>query len=286
MNEEIILNEIPGEEDLHEEDIEGKRHSGCLMKIVALLILMAFIAFSVPNFSYLFSNKLNFLDQNKSLMEDAIVQKCKPAVVNIEVTDINEPLNTVVRHGTGFNISPTGIIVTNQHVVYHAGTITITFGDGRRYYSREYDDIPGVDVAIIRLAANNLPTISLDFKDQVQTGDTVTIIGNPLGFDKISQRGKVGEYHKIADSQSLVFDVKLPVNPGNSGSPVINDKAQVIGIVFASTTVDVNGKSEPRALAFPIQVLSKPFLKYDHQEVPLSGWFDQLPNLFFKLTGV
>jgi S1-C subfamily serine protease len=167
----------------------------------------------------------------------------------------NGPLNTAVRFGTGFNISPTGIIVTNQHVVANASTITITFSDGKRYYSKKYEDIPGVDVAIIRLSANNLPTVSLEFKDQAQIGDTVTIIGNPLGFHKISQRGKVGEYHKIAESQSLVFDVKLPVNPGSSGSPVINDQAQVIGIVFASTTVDVNGKSEPRALAFPIQVL-------------------------------
>jgi S1-C subfamily serine protease len=256
MNEDILMDEIIGEEELLEDEMENKRKPGCLIKIVALLILLAFIAFSVPNFSYLFSDKLSFLDQNKGLMEDEIVQKCKPAVVSIEVTDINEHLNTAVRHGTGFNVSPTGTIVTNQHVVANAGTITITFGDGKRYYSKEYEVIPGVDVAIIKLAGNNLPTLSLNTKARVQNGDIITIIGNPLGFEKVSQRGEVGEYHKIEDSQSLVFDIKIPVNPGSSGSPVINDQAQVVGIVFASTTVDVNGESEPRALAIPVQVLA------------------------------
>lgn len=255
MDEDMKIDEFPGEEGLLEDDIKD-RNSGCFVKIIALLILLAFIVFSVPNFPYLFSNKLSFLDQNKSLTEDAIVQKCQPAVVNIEVTDINGPLNTVVRHGTGFNISKAGTIVTNQHVVANADTITITFGDGKKYYSNKYEEIPDADVAVIRLAADNLPAIPPNFKSQAQTGDIVTIIGNPLGFERISQRGAVGQYHKIANSNSLVFDIKLPVNPGSSGSPVINDQGQVIGIVFASTTIDVDGQSEPRALAFPVQVLS------------------------------
>lgn len=109
MDEKIIIHEIPVEEELFDDDRKNQINSGCFTKTVAFLILLAFIAFSLPNFSYLFSNKLSFLDQNESLTEDAIVQKCKPAVVNIEVTDTNGVLNTVVRNGTGFNISQTGM---------------------------------------------------------------------------------------------------------------------------------------------------------------------------------
>ena len=253
--EDLLVDEIIEDDELLEEEIEIKRKPGCLIRIVALLILLAFIAYSVPNFAYFFSDKMSFLDQNKALMEDEIVRKCKPAVVNLEASNTGEPLDTTVRHGTGFNISPTGMIVTNQHIVANAGSITITFGDGTKYYSDHYEVISGVDIAIIRLAGKNLPTIELDRKSRVQSGDTVTIIGNPLGFEKVSQRGEVGEYHRLEVSQSLVYDIKLPVNPGSSGSPVINNQAQVVGIVFASTTLDVDGQPEPRALAFPVQGL-------------------------------
>ncbi|MEN6348994.1 MAG: serine protease [Syntrophomonas sp.] len=253
MNEDMFMSKIPEEEFL-EGEIENRGKRGCLIKTVALLILLAFIAFSFPNFSYLFFDKLSFLDQNKELSEDQIVKKVRPAVVNIEVVDTNQPFATL-RHGTGFNTSPTGTIITNQHVVANAGTVTVTFGDGSKYYSKECEVIPGVDLAVIKLAGKELPSIPLAAKNQAQRGDIVTIIGNPLGFEKVSQRGEVGDYHKIEGSLSPVFDIKLPVNPGSSGSPVINGQAQVVGIVFASTSVDINGKSETRALAIPVQEL-------------------------------
>jgi S1-C subfamily serine protease len=209
----------------------------------------------MPRLEYLFTDKLNFLDQNKVLQEDQIVQTSNPAVVSIEAVSTDDPLNIAVHSGTGFNISPTGTIVTNQHVVNNASTITITFGDGTKYYVNQYQTVPGIDIAIIKIKGNDLPTIALDMQDPVKSGDIVTVIGNPLGFEKIAERGEVGGYLKIADSPSQVFDIKLQVNPGSSGSPVINDQAQVVGIVFASTTADTNGQSEPRALAIPVQEL-------------------------------
>jgi len=253
-DEDGPIDEMIGEE-LVEEENDDRRKSGCLLRIMAVLILVAFTAFSIPQVSYFFSDRLGFLDQNKVLREDQIVQRCKPAVVSIEAVAKNEPLRSAIRRGTGFNISPTGIIVTNQHVVANASTIFITFGDGTRYYVSQYETIPSIDIAIIRLEDNNLPTIALNRQDQVKSGEIVTIIGNPLGFEKVAQRGEVGEYLKMKDCQSLVFDIKIQVNPGSSGSPVIDDQGQAVGIVFASTTADVNGQTEPRCLAIPVQVL-------------------------------
>lgn len=253
-NEDELIDEMIGEE-LLEEEIEDRRKPGCLLKLIAVLILVAFSAFSIPQVSYFFSDKLSFLDQNKILREDQIVQNCKPAVVSIEAVSKNEPLGSSVHRGTGFNISPAGTIVTNQHVVANAGTITITFGDGTKYYVNQYETIPGVDIAIIKIEGNDLPIIALSMQEKVKSGEIVTIIGNPLGFEKVAQRGEVGGFLRINDSQSLVFDIKLQVNPGSSGSPVMNDKGQVVGIVFASTTADVNGQAEPRCLAIPVQVL-------------------------------
>ena len=254
-NDEDVTTGEMVDEELLEEEYGDKRKPGCFIKVMAVVILLIFTAFSMPRLSYLFTDKLNFLDQNQVLQEDQIVQKCKPAVVSIEAFTKDAPLNEVVHSGTGFNISPSGTIVTNQHVVDNAGTITITFGDGTKYYVNQYETIPGIDVAIIKIMGKDLPTIALDRRDQVKSGEIVTIIGNPLGFEKIAQRGEVGGFIKIADSQSQVFDIKLQVNPGSSGSPVINDQAQVVGIVFASTTENANGQAEPRCLAIPVQDL-------------------------------
>lgn len=254
MDDDELIDEKPGEEQF-EDEIVGTKEPSYFRKFVALLIILAFIAISVPNFPYLLSDKLNFLDQNRALKEDDIVQRCKPAVVSIEAMVTNGLLNTEVKRGTGFNISPTGTIITNQHIVANASTITIRFGDGTMYYSKQYEVIPDVDIAIIQLEGNNLPTIALNLKDRVQSGETVTIIGNPLGFEKISQRGEVGRFYSIKNSLTQVFDINIPINPGNSGSPVIDNQSKVVGIVFASTNIDINGKSELRALAIPVQVL-------------------------------
>ncbi|MHB8072803.1 hypothetical protein [Desulfosporosinus fructosivorans] len=92
MNDDELMDEEPGDE-LGDEMLNNKK-SGYFRKLVALLVLLAFIAISVPNFPYLFSNALNFLEQNRALKEDEIVQRCKPAVVSIEATVGNGLLNT------------------------------------------------------------------------------------------------------------------------------------------------------------------------------------------------
>lgn len=242
------------EPEVNQDHIEAKNEPGCLLKVVALVILLTFLTFALPNLSYLFSDKLSFLQQNPVLQEDVLVQSAKPAVVRIE-TVAKDASIYATHQATGFNIAPTGVIITNQHVLVQARLIIITFNDGQIFYTDQYEVVPGVDLAIVMLAGRDLPTLTLNRQARVQPGDTLTIIGNPLGFANVSQRGQVGNFHKLASSPTLVFDIGLPANPGSSGSPVLNSLAQVVGVIFASTTLDMGGQLETRALAVPIEAL-------------------------------
>lgn len=242
------INPVDFEDEDFEETEDAIKRS-FLRKPAALLLLIAFVLFSFPNLSYLLSGRLDFLNQNKDLMEDEIVRQARPAVVSVEAGS---------RQGTGFNISPEGTIITNEHIVAGATKIVVRFNDGRSFISHRYQAVSGADVAIVNLSgddARDLPTIKLNKTDPIKRGDTVTIIGNPLGFEQISQRGSVGRFHKAAESQYPVFDIRIPINPGNSGSPVLNEKAEAIGVVFASAYIEGNDSQQSVGLAVPIQVL-------------------------------
>lgn len=243
-------------EDTDEETEEKADQPSYGKRIIAFLILVAFLAISIPNLSDRFLQNINnLLTQNQTLAEDEIVQKCKPAVVSIEATVTNELRYSQVRQGTGFSISSTGTIITNRHIVDGARTISVRFGDGRVFAVNRYELIPEVDAAVIHLDGNDLPSLELNLARSVQSGDIVTIIGNPLGLEKISQRGEVGGFYNAASSENQIFEIKIPINPGNSGSPVLDNQAKVVGVVFASTNVTVQGETETRALAIAARAL-------------------------------
>ena len=156
----------------------------------------------------------------------AIVAKVKPSVVAIK-TDTGA--------GSGWIIREDGIIVTNNHVVAGAETITITLDDGRTFPSEIVRADPFTDLAVVKINTQNLPAASTGDSSLLSLGEPVAVIGNALG-EGISMTGgwvsQLGVSLPISAGQTLddLIRTDAAINPGNSGGPLVNMTGEVIGI--------------------------------------------------------
>ncbi|MDA8162682.1 MAG: DegQ family serine endoprotease [Desulfobacteraceae bacterium] len=138
-----------------------------------------------------------------------------------------------IGQGSGFIISPDGYILTNNHVVGGADTIKVKLSDGREFKAKTIGTDPQSDVAIIKIPANNLPTLKLGDSDKINVGEWVMAIGNPFGLQETVTVGVVSAKGRdrvgISDYEDFI-QTDAAINPGNSGGPLINIYGEVIGI--------------------------------------------------------
>jgi serine protease Do len=178
------------------------------------------------------------------------VAEVKPSVVaiNTEVVtyDIfNRPF-TQEGAGSGWIIDENGIIVTNNHVVEGAESVTVTLNDGRTFPAEACCTDPLSDLAVVRIDAQNLPAASVGDPSQSRVGDWVVAIGNALGLGISAKEGIVSrvEVSIPVAGQTLgnLIETSAAINPGNSGGPLVNMKGEVIGITSVKiATVEVEG---------------------------------------------
>ncbi|WP_072620154.1 HhoA/HhoB/HtrA family serine endopeptidase [Spirulina major] len=138
--------------------------------------------------------------------------------------------------GSGFITAANGEILTNAHVVDGADTVTVTLKDGRTFDGRVVGADPVTDVAVVKIDAENLPTVKIGDSAQLQPGEWAIAIGNPLGLDStvttgiISGTGRSSSQVGIPDKRVNFIQTDAAINPGNSGGPLLNDRGEVIGI--------------------------------------------------------
>ncbi|MBE9009562.1 trypsin-like peptidase domain-containing protein [Pseudanabaenaceae cyanobacterium LEGE 13415] len=160
--------------------------------------------------------------------------------------------------GSGFIISADGLILTNAHVVSGADTVSVTMKDGRELRGRVVGQDPLTDVAVIRVQANNLPTVALGNSDTLKPGEWAIAIGNPLGLDNtvtagiISATGRSSAEVRVPDKRVNFIQTDAAINPGNSGGPLLNQRGEVIGMNTA-----IIGGAQGLGFAVPINTAQR-----------------------------
>src|SRR4249919_666536 len=139
-----------------------------------------------------------------------------------------------VSMGTGFIISGDGYVLTNHHVVEGADTVRVRLSDRREYTAKVVGSDEQSDVALLKIAANGLPTLRLGDSNQLRPGQWVVAIGSPFGLDHSVTAGivsAVGRSNPYADQRYVPFiQTDVAINRGNSGGPLLNTRGEVVGI--------------------------------------------------------
>ncbi|AOF87435.1 peptidase Do family protein [Hydrogenophaga sp. RAC07] len=212
----------------------------------------------------------------------AIVQLAAPAVVGITVTGSRkvspqdwmpwpdeEPFSSLFKNlprgtppgerpfrgqGSGFIITPDGLVLTSAHVIQGAEQILVRLSDRREFKAQVLGADPLTDVAVLRVAGSNLPVVRLGRVDDLQVGDPVLAIGAPYGLEQTATQGIVSAKGRALPGESLVTFIQTDaaVNPGNSGGPLLDASGSVVGI--NAQIYSQSGGYQGLSFAIPIEV--------------------------------
>src|SRR5262245_56514482 len=165
----------------------------------------------------------------------SVVEAVSPSVVHVQVRGARRGM-VAQGAGSGTILSPDGIVLTNNHVVEVAATIELALTDSRRFAARVLGRDPDTDIAVLRAdTSDRLPAARLGNSKKLKAGQIAIAIGNPLGFESPVTAGIISAVGRSLRAQNgrLIGDViqtDAALNPGNSSGPLVNSRAEVIGV--------------------------------------------------------
>lgn len=241
------LNRLPEECQNVKSGSTGRKPT--VVKFIGLILALVFVVMVLAPSMRVFNLPIfNFLTESMDLTKDPEIRELQRAVVLITAKE---------KRGSGFNIAPGGIIITNHHVVSKARSVTVAFSSDRIFVEKKRYSFPEIDLAVVEITGKNLPSVELSDRP-LKKGEEVFMIGNPLGFSKIVTRGQVIDRHWDQDRDKPVIMIKGKVYQGSSGSPVFNHKGQVVAIIYATVNFgEKNANKDIIGLAVPVSWLQE-----------------------------
>ncbi len=181
------------------------------------------------------SNDVELLDAYSRAVI-SVVSKVGPAVVSIQVgRPTRRERQQRVGAGSGVVITPDGYILTNSHVVHEARELTIVFSDGTDSQAAVVGDDPATDLAVIRCDRSDMRYAAFGNSGELRVGQLAIAVGNPLGFQSTVSTGVISALGRALRSQhgrliENIIQHTAPLNPGNSGGPLLDSKGRIVGI--------------------------------------------------------
>jgi len=184
-----------------------------------------------------------------------VVDTVGPAVLMVSRKKNNGNAGEQAGAGSGVIIAPDGYILTNNHVVQGAEGLSVTLQDGTIHEAVLIGTDPATDLAVIRAGGSDLPYAVLGDSAKLKVGQLVIAIGNPFGFNSTVSTGVVSALGRALRSREgrLIENIiqhTAPLNPGNSGGPLVDSRGRVVGINTAIIAIAQGiGFSVPAATA-------------------------------------
>jgi serine protease Do len=224
------------------------------VRLVALLLAIIFFFTVTGRWLSVFSGPaFHFLRESWALSSDPLVKELRGAVVQV-FAETGAGSNRGSLRGSGFNIGEDGLVVTNRHLIEQAALVRVSFPDHGSFLISGWYLSEVTDLALLVFDGEGLPALPLA-DSSLKIGEEVLLIGNPLQFARIANRGKVVAYRQADGRELPQLVIEAMIYPGSSGSPVFNGHGEVGGIVFA--TLADGDSDQVKGLAIDVGELKK-----------------------------
>jgi serine protease Do len=210
-----------------------------------------------------------------------VAQAATPAVVNIALWKLRPPIKAgdpprrVKIYGSGFVIDPSGIIVTNRHVIDGAVSIKVIFDNGDQLAGELLGAAPMIDIAVVKVNADHpLPALKWGDSNGLRVGDSVLTIGNPLGLGLSVSAGIVSALNRNIEDTPYdnYIQTDSAINHGNSGGPMVDLNGEVVGVDTALYNPDEAGGFIGIGFAIPAELAKFVVNRLIDPNHPKPGW--------------